>query len=95
LRQRIAFTKEGLIVPKSVWSTEETLIPYRTIRDLKEFPEPPDPLVIIRHEGGEYTLRFDMVADERASAEIVQNLALLVQSAKAGVAPEAMRPKHD
>src|SRR4051794_13436161 len=39
LRQRIAFAEDGLIVPRSVWSTEEQRIPYESIRDLKEFSE--------------------------------------------------------
>jgi hypothetical protein len=83
LRQRIAFAKEGLMVPRSMWSSEEQLIPYASIRNMREFTEP-DTLVIIRHEEGEFTLRFDMLPDERAYAEIGQNLTSLVQAAKAG-----------
>jgi hypothetical protein len=82
LRQRIAFTKEGLVVPRSAWSVEEALIPYERIRDLKEFTEP-DHVVVMRHEEGDFTLRFDMLLDERAFAEIVQNLALIVPAAQA------------
>ena len=30
LRQRIAFAKDGLMVPRSLWSREEALIPYES-----------------------------------------------------------------
>ena len=95
LRQRIAFAKEGLMVPRSLRSTEEDLIPYESILDMKEFTEP-DNVVLIRHREGEFTLRLDWLPDERAYAEIVHNLAFLVQAAKAGVdsdPPEATPPK--
>ena len=92
LRQRIAFDKDSLLVPKSNWSEEEQRIPYDSIVDLKPFNEP-DSLVVIRHKGGEFTLRMDMLADERVYAEVVQNLASRVQSARgeavAGAKPQA------
>jgi hypothetical protein len=96
LRQRIAFTEDGVIVPKSAWTAEEVLIPYESVRDMNEFNEP-DSLVVIRHQGGEFTLRCDMHPDERAYAEIVQNLALRVRSAQvreSGQKPEASEPKQ-
>src|SRR5947209_6942241 len=35
LRQRIAFTRDGLMVPKSPWSNEEMLIRYDSLIDMK------------------------------------------------------------
>ena len=84
LRQRIAFTEEGLVVPRSSWSAEERLIPYGSILDMKEFTEP-DSLVVIRHREGEFPLRLDLLPDERAYAEIVHSLALRIQAAEAGL----------
>jgi hypothetical protein len=95
LRQRIAFTRDGLSVPRSSDSTEEKQIPYESVLDLKQISEP-DNVTVIRHRGGEFTLRLDMLSDERAYAEIVQNLALLVHAAKAevgGQPPEPPPPK--
>lgn len=83
LRQRIAFTPEGLLVPRSLWSTEETLIPYDSVLELHEFNEPKS-VVVVRHRQGEFTLELDMLPDERAYAEIVHNLASKVQAAKNG-----------
>jgi hypothetical protein len=91
LRQRIAFTKEGLVVPRSAWSAEEELIPYGRIRDLKEFTQP-DRVVMIGHEGGDFTLRLDMLPDERAFAEIVQNLSLIVPAARAAAGSPPPEP---
>jgi len=95
VRQRIAFTKDGLMVPRSARSAEETLIRYENILDMKEFTDP-DHLVLIRHREGEFELRLDWLPDERAFAEIVHNLALLARAAKAGVgsdSPEATQPE--
>jgi len=83
VRQRIAFTKDGLMVR------------YENILDMKEFTDP-DHLVLIRHREGEFELRLDWLPDERAFAEIVHNLALLARAAKAGVgsdSPEATPPE--
>jgi hypothetical protein len=74
LRQRIALTKDGLLVPKSQWTEEEQKIPYESILKLTPF-DGPDSLVIIRHQMGEFTLRLDMLPDERAYAEIVGNVS--------------------
>jgi len=72
------------MVPRSSWSAEERLIPYESILDLKEFTEP-DSLVVIRHREGEFTLRLDLLPDERAYAEIVHRLAFRLQAIKAGL----------
>jgi hypothetical protein len=83
LRQRIAFANDGLLVPRSLWSTEEKLIPYESVLDVKEFTEP-NSVAIIRHREGEFTLELDLLADERTYAEIVRNLAARVHAAKGG-----------
>ena len=83
LRQRIAFSPEGLLVPRSVWSTDEMLIPYDTVLKLHEFNEPKS-VVVVQHRQGEFTLELDMLPDERAYAEIFHNLASRVQAAKTG-----------
>ena len=87
LRQRIAFAEVGLVVPKTVWSTEEMLIPYESVVGLKEFNEP-DSIVLIEHRGGVFTLRLDLLPDERAYAEILQALGLLVREAKVKAKPK-------
>jgi hypothetical protein len=84
LRQRIALTRKGLIVPSSLWSTREELIRYDSILDMKEFTAP-HTIMLIRHGEGVFELRLDMLDDERVYGEIVHNLALLVRTAKAGV----------
>jgi hypothetical protein len=97
LRQRVALAKDGLIVPKSLWSEEEIQIPYQSIRDLKSFNEP-DSLVVVRHQGGEFTLRLDMLPDERAYSELVETLAALVAIAKGredNSPPAATMPQGD
>jgi hypothetical protein len=81
LRQRIALTTDALVVPRSPWTEEEERIPYDSILGIKPF-NGPDSVVVIRHKGGEFTLKLDMLPDERAYAEIVQNLASLVAVAK-------------
>jgi hypothetical protein len=70
-----------------VCSTEDMLIPYESVVDLKEFNEP-DSLVLITHAGGVFTLRLDLLPDERAYAEVLQALGLLVRAAKAEAKPK-------
>lgn len=95
---RIAFTKDGLIVPKPLFasgSSEEELIPYGAILDVKELAGTTES-VVIRHREGSFILQLAMLPDERAYAEIVHNLVSLVEAARAGVAmpsPEAEPPK--
>jgi hypothetical protein len=84
LRQRIAFTEDALIVPRSLWRAEEDAILYRDVLDFIPFSQP-DTLTVIRHRGGEFSLRLDMLPDERAYTDILQNLALLVRAAGASV----------
>ncbi len=91
LRQRIAFTAEGLLVPRSIWSEEEKLIPYGAIRDVKLFSEP-DSIAIIRHRDGDYELRMDLLPSERDYAEVVQWLGLRVQAAKLRAAVPGASP---
>jgi hypothetical protein len=85
VRQRIAFEDEGLIVPKSPWTVEETTIAYASVIDISSFNEP-DSVVVIRHRDGEFTLRLDLLPDERAYGEIVQQLTHRIQMARAGSA---------
>jgi hypothetical protein len=81
LRQRIVLTNDALLVPKSSWAEEEERIPYASIQDLKSFNEP-DSVVVIRHRGGEFVLRLDMLPDERAYGELVETLAAMVSMAR-------------
>jgi hypothetical protein len=95
LRQRIALTKDGLMVPKSSMSLEEELIAYGSVLDIKEFTEPNN-VAVIRHRQGEFTLQLDLLPDERAYAEIVHDLTLQVQAVKTGGAmppAKAEQPK--
>jgi hypothetical protein len=94
LRQKIALTDEGLLVPETPTSTESKLIRYADVADLKEFTEP-DHVMMIRHRAGDFELRLDMLSDERAFAEIVVTLAQQVQLVKLGLSsrePEAPKP---
>src|SRR5207253_535854 len=88
LRQRIAFTPDGLLVPKSKWSSEEALIPYGAVLDVQEFTEP-NAAAVVRHSGGEFTVELDLLPSERAYAEILQALAARVQAARATPAAPA------
>jgi hypothetical protein len=82
LRQRVALTREGLVLPKSQWTEEEHTVPYEHIVKLTTFDDP-DGLVIIRHlAGGELILRLDMFSDERAFGEFVQGLSAAVAAAQ-------------
>ncbi len=83
LRQRIAFTEDGLLVPLSKWSTEEVCIPYESIVKLEEIKDP-NSFVLIEHENGVFSLRLDMLPNERAYGEVFQYLSLLHQAAKSG-----------
>lgn len=97
LVQRIAFSADGLIVPKSSFSTEETVIPYASVVGFEQFTEP-DALVVIRHSAGEFSLRLDLLPDERAYAQIVTELARRVQAARAesvGHTQEEKPPKPE
>jgi hypothetical protein len=88
LRQRIAFADTGMIVPKSPWTAEEMTIAYADVIDITSFNEP-DSVVVLRHRDGEFTLRLDLLPDERAYGEIVQQLTIRIQMAKAGSAGPA------
>lgn len=90
LVQRIAFKPEGLIVPASKWTTEETVIPYTSIRKMQTFNEP-ETAVVISHEGGEMSIYMNMLADERAFSEVVNGLAEAVTAAHGG-APMPKEP---
>jgi hypothetical protein len=83
LRQRIAFTEDGVMVPKTAWTEEERLIPYESIVDLKENTEPIH-AIVIRHRDGQFTLMLDRLPDERAFAEIGHKLAVRAREARAG-----------
>jgi hypothetical protein len=57
------------------------LIPYLHVHKITTI----DDVTIIRHPGGEYTLRLDLLPSERDYAEILRNLAARVEAAKAGI----------
>lgn len=80
LRQRIAFTGDGLLVPESDWTEAEMLIPYASICKITPFDEP-ECVVIIDYGAGEFTLKLSMLRDERIFAEILQTLVRRVQEA--------------
>jgi hypothetical protein len=82
LRQRIALTKDAVLVPRSPWTQEEQRIPYETIVEMRPF-DAPDHIVVIRHQAGDFTLRLAMLSDERAYAKIVQSLTEAVALARA------------
>jgi hypothetical protein len=71
------------------------LIPYDSITRIKDFSGP-DALTVITHREGEFVLKFDMLPDERAYAEIVGNLKIKVQETQAGPRPSAVEgPQPD
>ena len=83
LKQRIAFTKDGFLVPRSAWSKDELVIPYENVIDMKEYTEP-DVLTEIRYQGGNFKLRLNLLPDERTYSEVVHSLNERVQAAKSG-----------
>ena len=82
LRQRIAFTADGLLVPVSDWSREERLIRFGDVVKWQEITTP-DTLFLIEHRRGAFTIRLDLLPDERAYAEVIRDLTSRVQSAQA------------
>jgi hypothetical protein len=91
LEQKIVLTDEGLLVPATPYSSEAKLIRYGDLTDLKEFTEP-DHVMMIRHQGGDFELRMDMLSDERSYSEIVRTLAQQIELSRLGMNAGTPRP---
>jgi hypothetical protein len=91
LQQRIVLTDEGVLVPASRYSGESKLLLYQDLTDLKEFTEP-DHVMMVRHKGGDFELRMDMLSDERAYAEIVRTLAQRIELCRLGLGSRTPDP---
>ena len=74
-RQRLAFTPEGLLVPKARWSGEELFIPYRSITALEtvEAPGGQHHLYVV-HAAGRQIINSGMLPDKQTFLEIRQYL---------------------
>jgi hypothetical protein len=79
--QRIAFTREGLVVPRSASSTEEELIHYASISNIATGTGDNGRVARIRHYAGEFYLHQSGLRDASTFDEILQTLAARVQAA--------------
>jgi hypothetical protein len=69
-RQRLAFTPEGILAPKSRWAREEVLIAYSSITHLERARLPSNQHLYVDHPGGRQIINAAMLPNTAAFEEI-------------------------
>ncbi len=82
-RQRLVLGPTALKLPASVFSSEETEIPYRDIRDLSVVHSSGQRCVYVTHAGGKRRIAASLLPSTAAFDEICDLLAAHVMKAKA------------
>ncbi len=74
LRHRVAFTRTCLLVPKSMWSSEEVAIEYQAITGLSTSTLSGPRRLYVTHPGGRHTILSGLLPSEAAFDEVCELL---------------------